>query len=172
MLKNAFQEVIITVVSHERRGGNDSRKDDSTKGRAEAEENTGWGVEEAVGAPLLQRSLAQGGRNSEDPISPPPSISPFPGLIGSTTSPAWQESVCKLDVRNCSIQRVHSEGVLLKGLTQVKGSLFLKCSLSNQHCQNHSFVSGPASGEPLTTHQPVLPKPNSKYLRGPYGSCA
>lgn len=39
MLKNIFQEVIITLVSHERRGGNDSRRNDSTKGRTETEEN-------------------------------------------------------------------------------------------------------------------------------------
>lgn len=53
MLKNVFQEFITTFVNHERRGGNDSRRDDSTKGRVETEENTGWRVEEAVGVPCF-----------------------------------------------------------------------------------------------------------------------
>lgn len=40
-----FQEVIITLVSHERWRGNDLRRYDSTKARAETEENTGWRME-------------------------------------------------------------------------------------------------------------------------------
>lgn len=40
-----FQEVVISLVSHERWRGNDLRRYDSNNERAETEENTGWRME-------------------------------------------------------------------------------------------------------------------------------
>lgn len=65
------------------------------------QKKTGRRVEGAMGAPLLQRSSAKCGRNLEDSISLPPSTSPFPDFVVSTTNPECQEFTWKLDVKAC-----------------------------------------------------------------------
>lgn len=101
MLKNMFQEVIITLVSHERRGGNDSRRDDSTKGRAETEENRQENGR-SYGSPTASKKLSKMWKkfrrfNFSSSINFP--ISDF---VVSTTNPECQEFTWKLDVKVCS----------------------------------------------------------------------
>lgn len=125
------------------------------------QKKTGRRMEGAMGDALLQRNSAKCGRNLEDSTSLPPSISPFPDFVVSTTNPKCQEFTWKLDVKSAP-----SESALWRTLLKDWFRSRVHCfpyKDSTMCCYITSTARiTPVTGEPFTAHQRVLPKNPTK----------